>query len=177
MNKKNIFVATGIVLIGMFSYSPSVLATGQETTATVNMKAGTLTVSVPENVEMSSHTINGSNGRVGEVTPSVIEVKDYRGSSTEGWALNAVANFQDTTDMQVAVSPKLLSNNTVAGVLPAYTSINWHKKVVVISDDYIANAEPITRFNPGFEFYIPADTKAGTYTAQITWDLVTSPTV
>ncbi|HFE9852308.1 hypothetical protein [Enterococcus faecalis] len=177
MNKKNVFIATGILFIGMFSYSPLVLATGQETTAVVEFKAGALTVSAPDNVEMKPYTIDRLLRKTGETSPSVIEVKDYRGSSSEGWTLYAIASVPENTDIIVALSPKLLSNNTVATTIGTYQSILTSRRAVSINNENIAAAEQVTQFNPTIEFWIPATIKVGTYTATITWDLVTSPTV
>ncbi|HFE9852285.1 hypothetical protein RGT46_14265 [Enterococcus faecalis] len=126
---------------------------------------------------MKPYTINRIFRRTSETSPSVIEVKDYRDSSSEGWILTAVASVPENTGILITLSPKLLSNETIASVLPAGQSIMSQSAAVNISNENIATAEQVTQFNPTIEFWIPATIKVGTYVATIKWDLVTSPTV
>ncbi|MEF3840653.1 hypothetical protein [Enterococcus faecalis] len=178
---KTTIALAGLMTMGAVALSQPALAAPQNTNATVEVNPGTLTYTAPLTMEFNPVTVNGSVLSTIEKTPATMTVTDYRGTSTDGWALQAkVAAFQNN-GIALSMSPVASTNTTkvtagAADTTVGATAVNI-MKVTGGTTGNIATSEFVTTFKPTAKLTIPATVRSGDYNAAITWDIITGPTV
>ena len=155
-------------------------------TADASVTGGTLQWTNPGNVTFPPVALNGSNQTVGRT--QAIDVSDARGTGV-GWNVTVAAtpftsgaNQLSTSATTLAVAPSAACQASVTCTVatpagtPTYplvlTADTLPKKVFAAATNSGLGAQTIT---PNWQLTVPADARAGNYTATWTYSLTTGP--
>ena len=163
-------VAITSTTLGLVSAAP---ATAGDTTATVTITGGALTITVPVNagnLGSAVNTVSGSTigGQLGQV-----QVSDLR-SGTTGWVASAISTPFTLSGSTIAASNIGYVAGSITPVGTATYTANNPTNLTVVSPVVTATAitgNNTATWNPTINVFIPGGTTAGTYTATITHSL------
>jgi hypothetical protein len=168
MLRKFVFLASILATLVAVTALP---AGADPTTATFQLTAGTLSISVPASVSIGSQVVSTSastiSGQLGVVT-----VTDQRGGTTTWVASVIVTAFTPTTGPavtaiaadKVSYSAGTITQVGVTATKPATTDLTGVSPVVNGASTGLSTAS----WNPTISVLLPANAAPGIYTATIT---------
>ncbi|MGF1919478.1 WxL domain-containing protein [Enterococcus faecalis] len=170
-------IALGIGLVSGAAQTVHAEDTSKESTASITVNPGSLSIKDVTNITFPEYTIDGKDHNdlaEDSTNKSKVVVNDFRSADT-GWQMKAkIKEIRTIPGISLKFAPVLTENENHATVTPV--TLNEEEQVVASVDkEQILSSELVTKFDLGATMDIPKNTKAGNYTATIVWSLEEVP--